>query len=334
MTLSEKVWDRHVVRRVEGEPDLLYVDLHLVHEVTSPQAFDSLRMHGRTVRRPDLTVSTIDHNNPTTGPDGPPPDADLGTPDGGARPELPGVRDPALRHGRPEPGHRPRRRPRAGPDAAGDDRSCAATRTRRRTARSVPSRSASAPARSSTCWRPRPCRRRNPGPSPSPSRATCPRASPRRTSCCRSSPASGPTGGLGSIIEYRGSAIRGLSMEGRMTVCNMSIEAGARAGHGRPRRHDVLVSGGSTVRADGQAVGAGARRLARAAHRRRSDLRQGGADRRVRAAPLGLLGHEPRPDHDDRRGRTRPRLVHRPGAARVGEARAPVHGTPGRHPDP
>ena len=62
------------MRRAEGEPDLLYVDLHLVHEVTSPQAFDGLRLAGRTVRRPDLTVSTIDHNVPTTGPDGPPPD--------------------------------------------------------------------------------------------------------------------------------------------------------------------------------------------------------------------------------------------------------------------
>src|SRR5262249_62085425 len=53
-TLSEKVWERHVVHRAEGEPDLLYVDLHLVHEVTSPQAFDGLRLHGRGVRRPDL----------------------------------------------------------------------------------------------------------------------------------------------------------------------------------------------------------------------------------------------------------------------------------------
>src|SRR3954451_15677113 len=70
-TLSEKVWERHVVHRAEGEPDLLYVDLHLVHEVTSPQAFDGLRLHGRTVRRPDLTVSTIDHNNPTTSRDRP-----------------------------------------------------------------------------------------------------------------------------------------------------------------------------------------------------------------------------------------------------------------------
>src|SRR3954453_21220677 len=70
-TLSEKVWDRHVVRSAEGEPDLLYVDLHLVHEVTSPQAFDGLRMSGRGVRRSDLTVATMDHNVPTAGLDRP-----------------------------------------------------------------------------------------------------------------------------------------------------------------------------------------------------------------------------------------------------------------------
>src|SRR6266540_1915447 len=65
-TLAEKVWDDHVVRAADGEPDLLYVDLHLVHEVTSPQAFDGLRLAGRPVRRPDLTVATMDHNVPTT----------------------------------------------------------------------------------------------------------------------------------------------------------------------------------------------------------------------------------------------------------------------------
>src|SRR3712207_5797666 len=65
-TLSEKVWERHVVQRTAGEPDLLYIDLHLVHEVTSPQAFDGLRLARRTVRRPDLTVATMDHNVPTT----------------------------------------------------------------------------------------------------------------------------------------------------------------------------------------------------------------------------------------------------------------------------
>ncbi len=64
-TLAEKVWEAHVVRRAEGEPDLLYIDLHLVHEVTSPQAFDGLRLAGRPVRRPDLTLATEDHNVPT-----------------------------------------------------------------------------------------------------------------------------------------------------------------------------------------------------------------------------------------------------------------------------
>ncbi|GAA3217535.1 hypothetical protein GCM10020256_20690 [Streptomyces thermocoprophilus] len=64
-TLAEKVWDDHVVRRAEGEPDLLYIDLHLLHEVTSPQAFDGLRKSGRKVRRLDLTIATEDHNTPT-----------------------------------------------------------------------------------------------------------------------------------------------------------------------------------------------------------------------------------------------------------------------------
>src|SRR3954462_2693856 len=64
-TLLDKVWETHVVRRAEGVPDLLYVDLHLVHEVTSPQAFESLRLAGRPVRRPDLTIATMDHNVPT-----------------------------------------------------------------------------------------------------------------------------------------------------------------------------------------------------------------------------------------------------------------------------
>ncbi|MEN9324632.1 MAG: hypothetical protein RL414_386, partial [Actinomycetota bacterium] len=64
-TLSEKIWEDHVVRSAAGEPDLLYIDLHLIHEVTSPQAFDGLRLEGRPVRRPDLTLATEDHNTPT-----------------------------------------------------------------------------------------------------------------------------------------------------------------------------------------------------------------------------------------------------------------------------
>src|SRR6476469_3800626 len=64
-TLAEKVWDAHVVRTADNEPDLLYIDLHLIHEVTSPQAFDGLRAANRVVRRPDLTIATEDHNVPT-----------------------------------------------------------------------------------------------------------------------------------------------------------------------------------------------------------------------------------------------------------------------------
>jgi 3-isopropylmalate/(R)-2-methylmalate dehydratase large subunit len=64
-TLLQKIWDSHLVYRESGRPDLLYIDCHLVHEVTSPQAFDGLRMMGRKVRRPDLTFATMDHNVPT-----------------------------------------------------------------------------------------------------------------------------------------------------------------------------------------------------------------------------------------------------------------------------
>ncbi|MDQ1417465.1 MAG: 3-isopropylmalate/(R)-2-methylmalate dehydratase large subunit, partial [Acidimicrobiaceae bacterium] len=69
--MAEKIWQQHLVHQAEGQPDLLYVDLHLVHEVTSPQAFDGLRLAGRGVRRPDLTLATMDHNVPTIGVDRP-----------------------------------------------------------------------------------------------------------------------------------------------------------------------------------------------------------------------------------------------------------------------
>src|ERR1700745_184060 len=70
-TLAEKIWAAHVVRSAQGEPELLFIDLHLVHEVTSPQAFDGLRAANRKGRRPDLTIATEDHNVPTTGITGP-----------------------------------------------------------------------------------------------------------------------------------------------------------------------------------------------------------------------------------------------------------------------
>ena len=70
-TIIQKIWDDHVVASEEGKPDLLYIDLHLVHEVTSPQAFEGLRLAGRKVRRPDLTLATVDHNVPTLDRDKP-----------------------------------------------------------------------------------------------------------------------------------------------------------------------------------------------------------------------------------------------------------------------
>ena len=99
-TLSEKIWDRHLVHRGDGDPDLLYVDLHLIHEVTSPQAFDGLRLAGRTVRRPDLTVATMDHNVPTTDIHLPVRDPISAKQMQVLAAELRGVRHPAVRDGR------------------------------------------------------------------------------------------------------------------------------------------------------------------------------------------------------------------------------------------
>ena len=118
-TLAEKVWERHVVHRAEGEPDLLYVDLHLVHEVTSPQAFEGLRLAGRPVRRPDLTVGTMDHNVPTT--DGPVTDRDQRPADGGAADQRRRVRHHAVSVGLRRAGDRARDRSRDGLHAARHD---------------------------------------------------------------------------------------------------------------------------------------------------------------------------------------------------------------------
>ena len=120
-TLSEKIWDAHVVHAADGEPDLLFIDLHLIHEVTSPQAFDGLRLAGRTVRRPDLTVATADHNVPTTDIGKPVADPDLGPAAACPRPEHGGVRYHVLPHGRRQSGDRSYHRARAGMDATGHD---------------------------------------------------------------------------------------------------------------------------------------------------------------------------------------------------------------------
>jgi hypothetical protein len=117
-TLPEKVWEQHLVHSAPDEPDLLYIDLHLVHEVTSPQAFDGLRLSGRTVRRPDLTIATEDHNVPTA--EHRPADrrSDLRQADRHAPRQHRRVRHHEFPDGRPEPGHRARDRSGAGPHAA------------------------------------------------------------------------------------------------------------------------------------------------------------------------------------------------------------------------
>ena len=91
-TTSQKIWDNHVVRSEAGKPDLLYIDLHLVHEVTSPQAFEGLRLAGRKVRRPELTLATVDHNVPTIDRDMPIADPALRAAGRDAAQQLPRVR--------------------------------------------------------------------------------------------------------------------------------------------------------------------------------------------------------------------------------------------------
>ena len=121
-TLLDKVWDAHVVRELEDGRTLLYIDRHLVHEVTSPQAFEGLRLSGRKVRRPDLTFATVDHNVPTSA------NRHLPIADPLARQQVETLREQrrrirraALRLRQRPPGHRARHRSRARPDAAGHD---------------------------------------------------------------------------------------------------------------------------------------------------------------------------------------------------------------------
>ena len=229
MTLPEKIWRRHLVASTPGESDLLYIDLHLVHEVTSPQAFDGLRMSGRTVRRPELTVATEDHNVPTANIDQPIADpisakqvetlrvntAEFGItnfPMGDAGQGSVHVIGPE--QGRTMPGMT---------IVCGD------------------SHTATHGAFGALAF----------GIGTSEvehvlATQTLPQTRPKWMSVTVDGELApgvtakdvvlaiigniGTGGGIGHVIEYRGSAIRSLSMEGRMTVCNMSIEAGAKAG--------------------------------------------------------------------------------------------------------
>jgi 3-isopropylmalate/(R)-2-methylmalate dehydratase large subunit len=226
-TLAEKVWDQHVVRRVAGEPDLLYIDLHLVHEVTSPQAFEGLRLARRRVRRPDLTLATMDHNVPTT----------TATPaDGISLRQMEamalnakefGVR--LFPMGAPEQGIVHVISPQLGLTEPGMTIVCGDSHTSTHgafgaIAFGIGTSEVEHVLATQTLWATRP------GMMAVTVEGELPRGVWAKDVILGIIARIGVSGGVGAIVEYRGSAIRALSMEGRMTVCNMSIEAGARAG--------------------------------------------------------------------------------------------------------
>ena len=228
-TLSDKVWDRHVVRRATGEPDLLYIDLHLVHEVTSPQAFDGLRIARRGVRRPDLTVATADHNVPTAG-------LELGVADPISRRQLEvlgancaefGIRLYAM--GDPGQGIVHVIGPEQGLTQPGMTIVCGDSHTSTHgafgaLAFGIGTSEVEHVLATQTLPQMRP------GSMAVTVDGALPAGVTAKDVALAIIARIGTGGGIGKVIEYRGSTIRALSMEGRMTLCNMSIEGGARAG--------------------------------------------------------------------------------------------------------
>src|SRR3954447_5899548 len=228
-TLAEKVWDAHVVRRADGEPDLIYIDLHLVHEVTSAQAFDGLRLAGRPVRRPDLTIATEDHNVPTLHTDKP-------IADPVSRIQVETLRRNCAEFGVPlhslgdqEQGIVHVVGPQLGLTQPGMTVVCGDSHTSTHGAFGAlafgigTSEVEHVLATQTLSLRPFKTMAVTVegGLPPGVSAKDLILAVIARI---------GTGGGQGYVLEYRGAAIRALSMEARMTVCNMSIEAGARAG--------------------------------------------------------------------------------------------------------
>ena len=229
-TLAEKVWNEHVVRRGTGaEPDLLYIDLHLVHEVTSPQAFDGLRLADRPVRRPDLTVATEDHNVPTV-------DIDLPIADPVSRTQVDTLRRNCAEFGielysmgDAEQGIVHVIGPQLGLTQPGMTIVCGDSHTSTHGAFGAmafgigTSEVEHVLATQTLPLRPFKTMAINVSGSLRPGVTA-------KDIILAVIAKIGTGGGQGYVLEYRGPAIEALSMEARMTVCNMSIEAGARAG--------------------------------------------------------------------------------------------------------
>ncbi|MEE9965303.1 MAG: 3-isopropylmalate dehydratase large subunit [Propionicimonas sp.] len=228
-TLSDKVWDEHVVRTADGEPDLLYIDLHLVHEVTSPQAFDGLRLAGRTLRRPELTMATEDHNTPTLNITAPiaDPVSKLQVDTLRANAAEFGVRIHSL--GDLDQGVVHIIGPQLGLTQPGLTVVCGDSHTATHGAFGALAFGIGTSEVEHVM-----------------ATQTLPQARPKTMAVNISGdlPAGvtakdvvlaliakvGTGGGQGYIVEYRGDTIEKMSMEGRMTICNMSIEWGAKAG--------------------------------------------------------------------------------------------------------
>ena len=229
-TLSEKVWDSHVVHAGgASEPDILFIDLHLVHEVTSPQAFDGLRLAGRTVHRPDLTIATADHNVPTTDIDKPVADPisakqlavlDANCTEFGITCYPMGDANQGIVHiiG-----------PEQGLTQPGMTIVCGDSHTSTHgafgaLAFGIGTSEVEHVLATQTLSQRRPATMAVTVDGELPTGVTA------KDLVLAVIGRIGTGGGSGHVIEYRGSAVAGLSMEGRMTVCNMSIEGGARAG--------------------------------------------------------------------------------------------------------
>jgi 3-isopropylmalate/(R)-2-methylmalate dehydratase large subunit len=226
-TLAEKIWDAHVVRRADGEPDLLFIDLHLVHEVTSPQAFDGLRLAGRPVRRPDLTLATEDHNVPT--------DA-LTISDPVSRTQVDALRSNCSEFGiRLHPMGAAGQGivhvigPQLGISQPGMTIVCGDSHTSTHGALGALAVGIGTSevehvlaTQTLALERPKTMAVNVTG--------ALPVGTTAKDLVLALIAQVGTGGGQGHVVEYRGEAIRALSMEGRMTVCNMSIEWGVRAG--------------------------------------------------------------------------------------------------------